>query len=116
MPRKARGQKITVAPGGPYGAGVESEDSQRAVPLAKAGDNIAHVSDTQPGTLGWEDPGDGRPLTHGSATGPGPGHEALAPLAQGTGNASETLTQIAHGPNSTPEIRSLLQAAINMGM
>tara|TARA_R100000808_G_scaffold4752_2_gene15044 strand:+ start:3983 stop:4384 length:402 start_codon:yes stop_codon:yes gene_type:complete len=79
MPRKGKGQKVSVASGQTYGKRAVQEEAQRAVPMARSED-LAPRPSVRPGGFGGvtrptERPR--QPLTAGAPVGPGGGPEML---------------------------------------
>lgn len=80
MPRRAKGQPISAAPGQGYGDRKAQEDAQRAAPLAAQGDALAAAEAFQAEATPLSAPGDPEaPMTSGMPTGAGPGPEVVQP-------------------------------------
>jgi len=79
MPRKGKGQKVSVASGQTYGKRAAQEEAQRAVPMARSEDFVPRPA-VRPGGFGALSRPTERPrqsLTAGAPVGPGGGPEML---------------------------------------
>lgn len=78
MPRKGKGQKVSVAKGQTYGKRAAQERAQEAVPMHRDAPPRPRVVPGQMGGLTRPTERPGEPMTSGAGVGPGPGPEVLS--------------------------------------
>lgn len=109
-------QPMMNLPGGNYGDGTDFTQIQAGAPMAQAapipsGGVNSPQANTQPvSPLDAPTTMPDQPVTHGAASGPGPGPESLglnSPVQGNWQNARDVVTSLASNPTSSPAMKWL---------